>query len=66
MIDNAHSDVRRHTGRITRWRDGGGAVRWAATSFMEAEKKYSEIMGYRDLWMPKAHPDELGAPQVPR
>ncbi|MDE0395530.1 MAG: hypothetical protein OYK82_12220 [Gammaproteobacteria bacterium] len=42
------------------------AVRWAAASFMEAEKKYRKIMGYRDLWTLKAHLDELGAPQVTR
>ena len=30
------------------------AVRGAAASFMQAEKKYRKIMGYRDLWTLKA------------
>ena len=42
------------------------AIRWVAASFMEAEKKYRKIIGYRDLWTLKAHLDELGAPWVTR
>ena len=33
------------------------APRWAATSFVETEQNYRRIMGYRDLWMLKAHLD---------
>lgn len=66
VIDNAHSGMRRHTGRVTRWRDGSMAVRGAAASFMQAEEKYRKIMGYRDLWTLKAHLDEPGAPQLTR
>ena len=40
------------------------AVRWAAAPFLDAEKGYRRIMGYRDLWMFKAHLDELGTPPV--
>lgn len=66
VIGNAHSDVRRPTGRVTRGREGSIAVHWAAASFLEAEKKYRKIMGYRDLWALKAHLDELGAPRLTR
>ena len=62
VIDNAHSGMRRRTGRVTRWRDGTMVVRWAAASFLDAEKSYRKIMGYRDLWILKAHLDELGTP----
>ena len=64
VIDNAHSGMRRRTGRVTRWTNGSMAVRWAAAAFLEAEKGYRRIMGYRDLWMLKAHLDELSAPPV--
>ena len=64
VIDNAHSGMRRRTGWVTRWRNGSMAVRWAAAAFLEAEKSYRRIMGYRDLWILKAHLDELGAPSV--
>ena len=40
------------------------AVRWAAAAFLDAEKGYRRIMGYKDLWMLKAHLDELGTPPV--
>ena len=50
VIDNAHSGMRRRTGRVTRWRDGSMAVRWAAAAFLDAEKSYRKIMGYKDLW----------------
>ena len=38
------------------------AVRWAAAAFLEAETGYRRIMGYRDLWILKAHLDELTTP----
>ena len=34
------------------------ALRWAAASFVETEKNYRRIMGYRDLWMLQAHLDD--------
>ena len=64
VIDNVHSGMRRRTGRVTRWRDGSMAVRWAAAAFLDAEKGYRRIMGYKDLWILKAHLDELGTPPV--
>ncbi len=62
LIDNAHSGMRQRMRRVTRWRDGSMVVRWAAASFMDAERSYRRIMGYRDLWILKAHLDELTAP----
>ena len=40
------------------------AVRWAVAAFLDAEKSYRRIMGYKDLWILKAHLDELGTPPV--
>ncbi|MCE2455940.1 MAG: hypothetical protein J4G12_09030 [Gemmatimonadetes bacterium] len=64
LLDNVHSGMRRRTGRVTRWRDGSMAVRWAAAAFLEAEKSHRRIMGYKDLRILEAHLDELATPQV--
>ncbi len=36
-------------------------LRWAATAFLEAEKRSRRIMGYQDLWQLAAYLD--GAPK---
>lgn len=53
IVDNPHSGVRSRTRRVCRWRPGMPA-RWSAAAFLEGEKKYRRIMGYRDLWALKA------------
>jgi transposase-like protein len=58
LIDSGHSAVRRATGRVTRWRDGSMALRWAACGFVVAEKRFSKIQGWEKLWMLKAHLDD--------
>jgi putative transposase len=58
LIDSTHSGVRQRTRRVTNWKNGSMALRWAAASFVETEKNYRRIMGYRDLWMLKAHLDD--------
>ena len=35
------------------------ALRWAAASFVDVEKSYRKIIGYDQLWMLKAHLDDL-------
>jgi len=57
LIDSTHSGARQRTVRITNWQSGNMALRWAAAAFVETEKNYRRIMGYRDLWMLKAHLD---------
>ena len=64
LLDNVHSGMRRRTSRVTRWRDGSMAVRWAAAAFRDAEKSYRRIMGYKDLRILEAHLDELATPPV--
>lgn len=53
VVDNPHSGVRSRTRRVCRWRVGMPA-RWSAAAFLEGEKKFRKIMGYRELWALKA------------
>ena len=51
IIENPNSAVRRRTGRVSRWRDGKMVLRWAASAFLDAEKNFRRVMGYKDLWI---------------
>jgi putative transposase len=53
IVDNPHSGVRSRTRRVCRWRPGMPA-RWSAAAFLEGEKSYRKIMGFRELWALKA------------
>jgi len=53
IVDNPHSGVRSRTRRVCRWRPGMPA-RWSAAAFLEIEKSFRKIMGFRDLWALKA------------
>lgn len=59
LIDSTHSSARQKTRRVTSWKNGAMALRWAAASFVETEKTYRRIMGYDLLWILKAHLDDL-------
>ena len=53
LIESSQSGVRMRTRRVCRWRaDMPG--RWAAAAFLETEKNFRRIMGFRDLWALKA------------
>ena len=54
IIESPNSSARRRTGRVTRWRDGAMVKRWAVAAFLDAEKGFRRILGYRDLWMLEA------------
>jgi len=54
IIESGHSSVRRPTGRVTNWQDGGMVLRWAAASHLAAERNYKRIMGHEQLWMLKS------------
>jgi putative transposase len=51
IIENPNGAVRRVTGRICRWRDPQMVLRWMASAYLEAEKCFRRIQGYRDLWV---------------
>lgn len=58
LIESPNAGVRTRTGRVSRWKDGAMVLRWAATAFLDTEKSFRRIMGYRDLWQLKAYLDE--------
>lgn len=51
IIENPNGTVRRQTRRVSRWQDGTMVLRWAASSLLNAEKKFRRVSGYRELWM---------------
>jgi transposase-like protein len=57
IIESPQSGVRMRTRRVTRWKDGSMALRWAATAFLETEKHFRRIMGYEHLWILKSYLD---------
>jgi transposase-like protein len=59
IIDSTHSGGRQKTRRVTNWQNGAMALRWAAAAFVETEKSYRKILGYNQLWILKAHLDDL-------
>jgi hypothetical protein len=58
IVDNPHFGVRDRTRRVCRWRPGM-AARWSAAAFLEIDKSFRKIMGYRELWALKAILDGL-------
>jgi len=58
IIESSLSGVENRTGRITRWRDGQMALRWAGAAALETERGFRKIMGHKDLWMLKAALDD--------
>jgi len=57
IIESPQSGVRQRTRRVTRWRNGAMALRWAATALVETEKNFHRIMGYKHLWILKSYLD---------
>ena len=58
IIESSLSGVENRTGRVTRWRSGEMALRWAGAAALETERNFRKIMGHRELWMLKAVLDE--------
>ena len=48
-IENLQSPFKRVTRRVTNWRDGVMARRWAVAGLMDAAKRFRRIRGHRDL-----------------
>jgi len=49
---------------VTNWKNGEMALRWAAGAFIETDKSHRKVLGYRHLWILKAHLDDQG--RLPR
>jgi transposase-like protein len=57
LIESPQAGVRQRTRRVTHWKDGAMALRWAATAFLATEKNFRRIMGYKQLWILKSYLD---------
>jgi len=58
IVESSLSGVEGRTGRVTRWRSGEMALRWAAAAALETERNFRKIIGHEDLWMLKAALDD--------
>lgn len=54
VIESTFAGVEHRSGRVTRWRSGEMALRWAAAAGLHTARGFRKIMGYRDLWMLEA------------
>jgi transposase-like protein len=59
LIESPHSGVRMRTRRVCNWPDGQMVLRWATAAFLETEKHFQKIGGYKQIWMLKSYLDEL-------
>lgn len=46
-------------GRVRNWQSGTMALRWSSCALEAASKQFRKVMGHQQLWMLKAHLDEL-------
>jgi putative transposase len=51
IIENPNGAVRRVSGRVCRYRDADMGLRWTAAGYLQAEKSFRRIQGFRDLWV---------------
>jgi len=49
IVESGMSIVRHVTRNVKRWRSGKMVLRWTATGFMEAEKRFRRINGYQEI-----------------
>jgi len=54
LVESPNGGMRLRTRRVTRWRDGQMILRWAAAAYLETEKHFRRIMGYKSLWVLEA------------
>ncbi len=66
IVESPNAGVRQRTRRVTRWKDAAMVRRWAAAAFLDTEKSFRKIMGYKDLWMLDAvlHPTNTTQPKA--
>jgi transposase-like protein len=59
IIESPHSGVRMRTRRVCHWQNGPMVLRWAVAGFLETEKHFQRIGGYKQLWILKSYLDDL-------
>lgn len=58
IIESPHSGVRMRTRRVSNWNGGKMVLRWATAAFLETEKHFKRIGGYKQLWMLQSYLDD--------
>jgi transposase-like protein len=48
-IESANSVARHTTGRVKNWQNGTQVIRWMTAGFMQAERGFRRIKGYRQI-----------------
>jgi len=48
-IESANEKVRMVSRNVKRWQNGEQVLRWAAAGFLEAEKKFRTVKGFRQI-----------------
>jgi len=54
LVESPNAGMRLRTRRVTHWQDGKMILRWAAAAYLETEKHFRRIMGYKELWILEA------------
>lgn len=49
IIESVNDRVRTYCRNVKRWKSGEQILRWMAASYLEAEKGFHRINGYREL-----------------
>ncbi len=50
LIENLQGSLKRIARRVTRWRGGFMAMRWAVSGLAEAETRFRRVKGFRDMY----------------
>lgn len=58
LIESPHSGVRMRTRRVSRWRSQEMVMYWAASAWLETERHFRRIQGYKDIWILKSVLDD--------
>src|ERR1044071_3359125 len=64
IIENPNGTARRASNRVARWRDGAMVLRWAAATFLSAEKNFRRVIGWQELWVLKAALDDRSLEKI--
>jgi len=59
IIESPHSGVRMRTRRVSNRNGGKMVLRWATAAFLETEKHFKRIGGYKQMWMFQSYLDDL-------
>ncbi|HLH54508.1 MAG TPA: hypothetical protein VKY92_12910 [Verrucomicrobiae bacterium] len=62
-IESCLSTVERVARNVKRWHGGDQLLRWTAAGLLEAEKKFRQVKGYRELKELAAKPNPHSTPQ---